>query len=232
LFFLQRLLLTLMALVMFAPGSTIANPSSDPQLWLPTPLGQPWRVIQGYGCGTHDDWDFYSLDLVAAHGASAGAAVYAAADGSILAWVAPSGTLILDHGNGFYTMYTHLASAVSMQQGQHVPRGTQVGTVGDHGAPGLPHLHFTAFRAAGPWGQGQRQSVPLQFAEGYHLPDIGGCNQYAGLELMSGNIPVAGPKYQVYIPYIQPGVDVPQTTSVPSLGTPPQRRWREAMPLC
>jgi murein DD-endopeptidase MepM/ murein hydrolase activator NlpD len=107
----RGLTLGLAALVTLFSGLTTSPiPGHIPPLQLPTPPGQVWRVIQGYGCGTHDDWDYYSLDLVAAHGASAGAPVYAAADGTVMAWAEPSGTLILDHGSGFYTMYTHMAS--------------------------------------------------------------------------------------------------------------------------
>jgi murein DD-endopeptidase MepM/ murein hydrolase activator NlpD len=161
-------------------------------------------VIQGYGCGTHNDWDFYSLDLAATHGASRGAPVYAAADGKVVAWVEPSGTLILDHGGGFYTMYTHMASAISTLRGQAIARGTQIGVVGDRGAPGTPHLHFTGYTADEPWGRGARKSLPLRFVEGYNLPEVGGCNQYVGKQLVSGN-PTPDAPYHSYVPMIETG---------------------------
>jgi len=213
------------------PTSAIAAP---PVLWLPTPPGQTWRVIQGYGCGTHDDWDYYSLDLAAAEGPSAGAPVYAAAAGTVVAWVPSSGTLILDHGGDFYTMYTHMASAPSTQTGLALPRGAQIGNVGDRGAPGNPHLHFTAFTGSGPGGRGERRSVPLRFAEGYDLPDIGGCDQHNGAELVSRNQPLGELPYRAYLPQIQTsaGASTPQATA-PAIA-PPQpaymaqlpRRWR------
>src|SRR4051812_7374450 len=34
-----------------------------PQIWLPTPAGETWKVLQGYGCGSHNGWDRYSLDI-------------------------------------------------------------------------------------------------------------------------------------------------------------------------
>src|SRR5690242_6772228 len=49
-----------------------------PQLWLPTPPGETWKIIQGYGCGSHNGWDRYSLDLVNANGRTRGAPVRAA----------------------------------------------------------------------------------------------------------------------------------------------------------
>lgn len=174
-----------------------------PQLWLPTPPGQPWRVIQGYGCGTHDDWDRFSLDLAAAQGRSAGAPVYAAARGRVQAWVQPSGTLILDHGNGFYTMYTHLSHAAVVSSGQIVERGEPIGLVGERGTPGVPHLHFTAYYAPGRWGGGPRQSFPLRFADGYHLSAIGGCDQHSGRVLVAEQRRVAAPTFRHYLPLVQ-----------------------------
>jgi murein DD-endopeptidase MepM/ murein hydrolase activator NlpD len=214
--------------------STFAAP---PPLWLPTPPGQAWRVIQGYGCGTHDDWDFYSLDLAAVEGPSMGAPVYAAAPGTVLAWVPASGTLILDHGDDFYTMYTHMDSTPHTQRRQALPRGAQVGVVGDRGAPGNPHLHFTAFTGSGPGGRTGRQSVPVRFAEGYNLPNIGGCNQHGGEQLVGRITPVGELPYRVYVPQLlaSGGDQVRQAPQAATPATPaPQlkrvripRRWHD-----
>ncbi|HEU5098554.1 MAG TPA: M23 family metallopeptidase [Roseiflexaceae bacterium] len=156
-----------------------------PQIWLPTPAGQAWTVLQGYGCGSHNSWDRYSLDLVSATGDTFGAPVRAAADGRIWSWTAKSGTLILEHGGGFYTMYTHMDSAVTTQRDLFVARGTVIGAVGARGAHGTPHLHFTAFTGDGP-AASHRRSVPLSFGEGYDLPDVGGCSQHGGETLIAG----------------------------------------------
>ena len=71
-------------------------------------------------------------------------------------------------------------------------------------ASGTPHLHFTAYTADGPWGHGTRQSLPLRFVEGYNLPDVGGCNQHVGKQLVSGNR-IAGAPYHSYVPMIETG---------------------------
>ena len=155
------------------------------QIWLPTPTGETWKVLQGYGCGSHNSWDRYSLDLVNASGRTRGAPVRAAADGRIWAWTSKSGTLILDHGGGFYTMYSHMDSVVTTERDLFVPRGTVIGTVGDRAAHGTPHLHFTAFTGDGP-AASHRRSVPLAFGEGYNLPDIGGCSQHGRETLVAG----------------------------------------------
>jgi Peptidase family M23 len=177
-----RLLLLPLLLIVAFPA---APAQAAPQLWLPTPPGETWKIIQGYGCGSHNGWDRYSLDLVNSAGRTRGAPVRAAADGTIWSWTRKSGTLILDHGGGFYTMYTHMDSAVTTQRDKFIARGTTIGTVGDRGAAGTPHLHFTAFTGHGIAASG-RQSVPLSFAEGYDLPDVGGCNQHGGATLTAG----------------------------------------------
>jgi murein DD-endopeptidase MepM/ murein hydrolase activator NlpD len=54
----------------------------------------------------------------------------------------PYGNLVeIDHGNGFFTRYAHLAE-ISVKVGQEVERGTQVGLVGSTGRSTGPHLHY------------------------------------------------------------------------------------------
>lgn len=174
-----RLVLILLVLILALPSAPTHAAS---QLWLPTPPGETWKILQGYGCGSHNSWDRYSLDLVNADGRTRGAPVRAATGGTIWSWTAKSGTLILHHGGDFYTMYTHMGSAVTTRINHYVERGSVIGTVGDRGAPGTPHLHFTAFTGHGIAASG-RQSVPLSFAEGYDLPEVGGCSQHGGSAL-------------------------------------------------
>ncbi len=170
----------LILLVLIGSMLLINQPAhAAPMLWLPFPAGESWRIIQGYACGTHNSYDRYALDLVRANGPIYGAPVRAAADGTVFGWFASSGTLILRHTSTFYTQYTHMATVTAASPGQFVPQGAIVGTVGDRGSPGIPHLHFMAFTASGPYASG-RQTVPLRFADGYDLPEIGGCNQHGG----------------------------------------------------
>lgn len=176
-------------LLPFAPVHAAESSGAPPRLSLPTPPGETWRIIQGYACGTHNSWDRYSLDLVRASGASAGAPVHAAADGVVFIWVRGSGTLILRHDGNLYTMYTHMQHAENPQVGRIVARGEVIGAVGDRGSPGIVHLHFTAFTAEGAWAR-NRRSVPLSFIEGYDFAEIGGCNQHGGQTVIAGSNPV------------------------------------------
>lgn len=192
-------LLTVLAL---SASFLTPNPvNAAPQLILPTPPGEEWRIIQGYACGTHNAWDRYSVDLAQVGGPTYGAPVRAAAAGEIWHWQAGSGTIILSHGGGFFTMYTHMQSAVSTSRGRYYEAGETLGFVGDRGAPGVPHLHFTAF-TAGRDGWSNKQSVPLRFAEGYDLPEVGGCNQHGGTTLKAMSIQ---PPQVTFSSPLQPG---------------------------
>jgi murein DD-endopeptidase MepM/ murein hydrolase activator NlpD len=173
-------LLWLLALLAALAGALTPTPAlAAPSLILPTPPGEPWRILQGYGCGSHNAWDRYSLDLIQIDGPTYDAPVRAAAGGEVWHWESGSGTLILHHGDRFFTMYTHMARAVTTERGRFFEAGATIGFVGDRGAPGVPHLHFTAFTAGGNGWSG-KQSVPLRFAEGYDFPEVGGCSQHGG----------------------------------------------------
>ena len=80
------------------------------------------------------------VDLAAPNGtpiraAGAGTVVLAGVEGGY------GIAVLIDHGNGYLTHYAHM-SAVTVQAGQQVKPGEQIGNEGSTGLSTGPHLHF------------------------------------------------------------------------------------------
>jgi murein DD-endopeptidase MepM/ murein hydrolase activator NlpD len=50
-------------------------------------------------------------------------------------------TVVLEHGNGYYSVYSHLQSA-GVELSANVARGQTIGAVGGENSDYGPHLHF------------------------------------------------------------------------------------------
>jgi murein DD-endopeptidase MepM/ murein hydrolase activator NlpD len=85
----------------------------------------------------HDGWDYAAAPPDMALAAADGDVIFAgnADDGCA------TRAVILDHGNGYRTLYWHLAR-VDVKIGDRVSRGRPVGMVGASGCVTGPHLHF------------------------------------------------------------------------------------------
>ncbi|MDE7077423.1 MAG: M23 family metallopeptidase, partial [Alistipes sp.] len=74
-----------------------------------------------------------------------GSRVFATADGTVrdvMERNSTSGrTVVIDHGNGFETSYSHLSQA-NVRKGQQVRRGDIIARSGDSGLSLAPHLHY------------------------------------------------------------------------------------------
>lgn len=105
------------------------------------------------------------LDIGAAYGAD-----ILAADGGTVTLARTNGgygnCVMIDHGNGYVTLYGHLSS-ISVSSGQSVTQGETIGYVGDTGIVTGPHLHFEVL-------SGGSRIDPEQFFTGLTFsPDAG-----------------------------------------------------------
>lgn len=79
--------------------------------------------------------------------APVGTPVVAAGEGEVIdvgEYFFSGHTVILDHGQGFLTLYAHL-STVGVSAAETVAGGAQIGAVGATGRVTGPHLHFTVY---------------------------------------------------------------------------------------
>ena len=86
-------------------------------------------------------WPHYGIDIAAKQGTK----IKSSANG-IVTMAEPDlyytgGTIIMDHGHGISTIYSHLAS-LNVQVGEEVLQGDIIGTVGSTGRSTGPHLDF------------------------------------------------------------------------------------------
>ncbi len=99
-------------------------------------------VTSGFGqrCGSSGCRMHQGIDISAPVGTPVGAS----AAGTVVGAGSQGAyglTVVIDHGDGFATLYAHLSS-ISVSPGQRVGQGTIVGAVGTTGNATGPHLHF------------------------------------------------------------------------------------------
>lgn len=126
------------------------------RLELPFAPGAEVTVQQGNDTmkahSSHGPYRFRNaLDFVAAQGDSAGLRTAAAAGGTVYAFTGArvntpdnwgfGNFVLVDMGNGYATLYGHL-DKISVQTGQVVEAGQELGEVGMTGSAGNRHLHF------------------------------------------------------------------------------------------
>lgn len=100
------------------------------------PLNGAVLVGNDYIAGVHQGVDLGSASSVTIVAADSGLVVYAGwANGGY------GNTVMIDHGNGFQTLYAHM-SAINVSCGQSVGQGSAIGVMGSTGNSTGPHLHF------------------------------------------------------------------------------------------
>lgn len=116
-----------------------------------TPLGYPYngRITSTFGhrenpFGGSNVETHKGLDIKAPYGApvksmAKGTVSFAGVRGGF------GNCIILDHGNGFETLYGHL-SRILVTRGQKIDIGQEIGKVGSTGRSTGPHLHYEVHR--------------------------------------------------------------------------------------
>lgn len=144
---------------------------------LPFRKGYDTRVMQGYhGYTSHKEDLAYSVDLLCEEGDP----IAASRDGVVVdvrgdsrkgcgdpSCVDMANFVVLDHGDGTYSEYYHLAyQGALVRLGQQVCAGQAIGMCGNTGFSTGPHLHFALTDAT-------RQTLPVRFAEAQRSHSIG-----------------------------------------------------------
>jgi murein DD-endopeptidase MepM/ murein hydrolase activator NlpD len=119
------------------------------------------RYLSGYNFGRyHPGLDFAGRLGEPIYASDAGTVIYAGY--SLNAAGAPVGYgqyVVLDHGNGYQTLYAH-ASQLFVRCGQQVQRGAVIAAIGSIGRSTGPHLHYeirNGGTAVNPWSVLPRQ---------------------------------------------------------------------------
>ncbi|HEX2500458.1 MAG TPA: peptidoglycan DD-metalloendopeptidase family protein [Methylomirabilota bacterium] len=123
-----------------APGPAVGFGRERGQLPWPT----EGRVVASFGRETHPRFGTETVRTGIDIEAPEGTPIRAVAPGSVAyrGWLKGYGNLlVLDHGDGYYTLYAH-ASQILVDEGDQVKGGELIGRVGETGSVEGPRLHF------------------------------------------------------------------------------------------
>lgn len=129
------------------PPVTVMPNVSGESFMFPLPRNMGVYISSGYGGRVHPIYGYYKdhggVDLTA--GGIYGTSIYASRSGTVIGaiWDAPSygNYVIIDHGDGFVTLYAH-CSNLCCSTGDYVVQGQKIAEVGSTGDSSGPHLHF------------------------------------------------------------------------------------------
>lgn len=131
-------------------GGTTEEPEAPEEPETPTATAFTWpcpsstRITSDYGPRTSPTAGASSYHRGIDIGASYGADIVAAADGTVIfaGYSSSAGNYItVSHGGGLYTVYMHCSSLIA-SNGQSVSRGQVIAKVGSTGISTGNHLHF------------------------------------------------------------------------------------------
>ena len=142
----EKLLVALAAKVskLQAEEKRIKNPYTGGKLGMP--IGDGYRVSSGFGTREHPITGKRHTHTGIDFAAPQGTAIYAAEAGVVIVsqnWSGYGNCIIIDHGNGLWTLYGHIRNGgLLVDVGDEVKRGQKIAEVGSTGNSTGPHLHF------------------------------------------------------------------------------------------
>ena len=134
-------------------------------IWWKWPTVGGW-ISQGYGGRNHPIYGYYefhqAIDIV---GSGYYSPIYAANNGIVMEKkFSPASAyggngygnyVVINHNNGYYTLYAHMSGTVpGLQVGSTVSRGQLIGYMGATGDATGPHLHYELWNMV-PWSGGK-----------------------------------------------------------------------------
>lgn len=132
------------------------------------PTNSGYTITSPYGYRLlNGSWEFH--DGIDISGTGKNSPIYAVQGGTVYSagyggTVGSSGgyNVVIDHGNGYYTVYAHLTKgSIRVQKGQTVSRGDVIGGMGATGRAYGVHLHFGVFYGAPPYQSGSKHINPM-----------------------------------------------------------------------
>ena len=115
------------------------------------PSESGWTITDNYAWRIHPitgQRSFHSAIDIAGTGYNS--PVYAANNGTIIvkeSHYSYGNYIVIDHNNGYYTLYAHMNKFMdSVNVGDTVARGQQIGYVGSTGYSTGPHIHFELWK--------------------------------------------------------------------------------------
>lgn len=127
-----------------AEKNRIKNPYKGGKLGMP--IDTKHRVTSNYGVRVHPISKVEKKHNGIDFGAPSGTSIYAAEAGVVILseyWSGYGNCVIIDHGNGLWTLYAHIKNGgLLVSEGDTVKRGDKIALVGSTGNSTGPHLHF------------------------------------------------------------------------------------------
>jgi murein DD-endopeptidase MepM/ murein hydrolase activator NlpD len=153
---------------------------------IPFPKGTKWKEVEPEGMFAHKNFEesYYAKDLVVEKDTK----VLAARGGTVwkvkydsVSHVDPetvvkmpvkkamrkaalyTNYVCIDHGDGTYAEYLHLAEKPVVAEGEKVRKGQHIGYVGMSGITSRPHLHFNVFMIKDTPAGKKGYSIPFEW---------------------------------------------------------------------